>query len=109
MKQVRSRFRALWLTDDQYRDIMNALPFLVQIWLFITPVAYSSDLIPQQWQFVYGLNPMAGVVEGFRWTLLGEADPPKMLMLASIIMTLLLLISGLYFFKKREDFFVDLI
>lgn len=101
----------LWLAaiNVQYRDVMNVLPFLMQIWLFITPVAYSSGMIPEKWQFVYGLNPMTGVVEGFRWIMLGSSAPPPAILLASIGMIAILLISGLFFYKKREDYFTDVI
>ncbi|MEM6320416.1 MAG: ABC transporter permease [Bacteroidota bacterium] len=101
----------LWLSaiNVEYRDVSNMLPFLVQIWLFITPIAYSSTLIPEKWQFLYGLNPMAGVIEGFRWTLLNKEMPAFSLMLVSSLMTLCLLIGGLYFFKRREDYFTDVI
>lgn len=101
----------LWLSaiNVQYRDVMNILPFFVQVLLFVTPVAYSSTMIPEKWQFFYGLNPMAGVVEGFRWTLLGESDPPVMILIASVSMIIVLMVSGLYFYKRREDYFVDVI
>lgn len=101
----------LWLSaiNVQYRDLLNILPFVTQVWLFITPVAYSSDMIPDQFKFIYGLNPMAGVVEGFRWALLGEGNPPGLILLASISIVIVLFISGLYFFKKREDYFTDVV
>ena len=86
----------LWLAavNVKYRDVRHTIPFLVQLWLFATPVAYPSSLVPERWQAVYGLNPMAGVVEGFRWALLGQA-PPGPLLPMSILSTVLLLVGGL--------------
>jgi len=101
----------LWLAaiSVEYRDVENILPFIIQTGLFVTPVAYSSDLIPEKWQWLYALNPMTGVVEGFRWALLGKGDPPGIIFAVSFTMVFVLLIGGLYFFKKREDFFADMI
>src|SRR6202035_3386832 len=90
----------VWLSalNAIYRDVRYTIPFLTQIWLFATPIAYPSSLVPEEWQWLYGLNPMVGVVEGFRWTLLG-APPPSLIALGmSLGMVLLLLIAGLYFF-----------
>lgn len=101
----------LWLAalNVAYRDVGNALPFLIQIWLFATPVAYSSHLIPEAWRTLYGLNPMAGVVEGFRWALLGTAPVPAGLLAASVLTAGTLLVSGLYFFRKQEQRFADIV
>jgi lipopolysaccharide transport system permease protein len=101
----------LWLSalNVQYRDVRYAVPFLSQIWLFVTPIAYPSSLIGEPWRTVLGLNPMAGVVEGFRWALLGTAPAPGPLVLASSGAALVLLISGLYFFRRVEDNFADII
>ncbi|HEY5885405.1 MAG TPA: hypothetical protein VIT88_11995, partial [Pyrinomonadaceae bacterium] len=74
-----------------------------------TPVAYPSSLIPEQWRWLYGLNPMAGVVEGFRWALLGKTDPPGALLAVSIGVVVLLLIGGLYYFRKMEQEFADVV
>jgi lipopolysaccharide transport system permease protein len=101
----------LWLSalNVQYRDVGYVLPFLTQFWLLVTPVAYSSAEIPAQYQFLYALNPMAGVVEGFRWALLGTPTAPGPLMAVSIGVALLLLISGLYYFRRMETTFADTI
>ena len=101
----------LWLSalNVKYRDVRYTMNFLVQFWLFATPVAYPSSLIPVQWRWAYGLNPMAGVVEGFRWALLGKTDPPGALLGVSIAVVVLLLIGGLYYFRKMEQEFADVV
>ena len=101
----------LWLSalNVKYRDVRYTMNFLVQFWLFATPVAYPSSLIPEQWRWAYGLNPMAGVVEGFRWALLGKTDPPGALLAVSIAVVVLLLIGGLYYFRKMEQEFADVV
>lgn len=100
----------LWLAalNARYRDVRHAVPFLVQIWLFATPVVYPSSLIAEPWRTLYGLNPMVGVVEGFRWALLGGAPPGGMLIFSAII-SLALLLSGMYFFQAGERKFADII
>ncbi len=102
---------ALWLSaiNVQYRDVNYALPFLTQFWLFITPVAYSSNLISEKWQLVYSLNPMAGVVNGFRWALLGTNTGPGPGMAVSVLISLLILIGGLFYFRNMEKTFADTI
>ncbi len=102
---------ALWLSaiNVQYRDVNYVLPFLTQFWLFITPVAYSSNVISERWRTVYSLNPMAGVVNGFRWALLGTPTGPNMNMAVSIAVALGLLISGLFYFRSMERTFADMI
>jgi len=102
---------ALWLSaiNVQYRDVNYALPFMTQFWLFITPVAYSSNLISERWQLVYSLNPMAGVVNGFRWALLGVGNGPDTSLWISASVSLLLLISGLFYFRNMEKTFADTI
>jgi len=102
---------ALWLSaiNVQYRDVNYVLPFLTQFWLFITPVAYSAKVISEKWSFVYSLNPMAGVVNGFRWALLGTNTGPDMNMAISIGVALLFLISGLFYFRGMEKTFADTI
>jgi len=101
----------LWLSalNVEYRDVRFILPFLTQIWFFVTPVAYPSSLVPEPWRAIYGLNPMAGVVEGFRWALLGKAQPPSMILVVSAIVVIGLLIGGLYFFRYKEGTFADVI
>ena len=101
----------LWLSalNVQYRDIQHMIPFLVQIWLFISPVAYSAEMLHKGlWRVVYGLNPLAGVIQGFRWALLGAA-PPDELMIASIAMVMVLLVSGLFYFRRMEKTFADVV
>ena len=102
---------ALWLSaiNVQYRDVNYALPFLTQFWFFITPVAYSSNLISENWQLVYSLNPMAGVVNGFRWALLGVGNGPDAGLWISTGIALILLISGLFYFRNMEKTFADTI
>lgn len=102
---------ALWLAaiNVQYRDVNYALPFMTQFWLFITPVAYSSNLISEKWQLLYSLNPMAGVVNGFRWALLGTDTGPGPEMAISVIISIIVLISGLFYFRNMEKTFADTI
>lgn len=102
---------ALWLSaiNVQYRDVGYALPFLSQFWMFVTPIAYSSKVISEQWQVVYALNPMAGVVNGFRWALLGVGNPPDLLIGISAAISLLILVSGLFYFRNMERTFADTI
>src|SRR6266498_875078 len=91
----------------QYRDVRYTINFLIQIWLFVTPVVYPSSIIPAAWRPLYGLNPMAGVVEGFRWALLGKSEPPGVLLAVSVVMVMLILIGGLYYFRRMEQEFAD--
>jgi len=102
---------ALWLAalNVQYRDVNYALPFMTQFWLFLTPVAYSATLISEKWQLVYSLNPMAGVVNGFRWALLGTDTGPGPEMAISVAISLLVLIGGLFYFRNMEKTFADTI
>jgi lipopolysaccharide transport system permease protein len=101
----------LWLSalNVQYRDVRYVIPFIVQFWLFCTPIAYSSSLIPEKWHFLYGLNPMAGVVEGFRWALLGTDNLSIGLFIASLVTMVIILVSGLYYFRKMEETFADVV
>jgi len=101
----------LWLSalNVLYRDINYATHFITQFWLFITPIAYPASMVPEQWKLVYALNPMAGVVEGFRWALLGSSDPPGLTLLVSVSVALFLLISGLFYFKRMERLFADMV
>lgn len=99
----------LWLSalNVRYRDVRHTLTFLVQLWFFLTPVAYSSAIVPERWHFIYDLNPMAGIVDAFRWSILGT--PLPRFSLISIAMTLLTLILGLRVFKRMEASFADLV
>jgi len=100
----------LWLSalNVEYRDVRYVVPFLTQFWMYATPVAYSSTLIPEKWRLLYGLNPMTGVVEGFRWSLLGSGDVGGLLWV-SIGIVIVLLVSGLVYFKRMEGTFADVI
>lgn len=101
----------LWLSalNVEYRDVRHLTPFLVQFWLFVTPVAYPSSLIPEEWQVWYSLNPMTGVIEGFRMALLGKPEWPSSSILVSTIVVALLLISGLAYFRRMERTFADVV
>jgi lipopolysaccharide transport system permease protein len=101
----------LWLSalNVRYRDVRYVTPFLIQFWLFISPIAYPSSLLPEKWQILYGINPVAGVIEGFRWALLGDRQVPMQLILVSIAATLVLLVSGLFFFRWMEKSFADVL
>jgi len=101
----------LWLAalNAMYRDVRYALPFLVQVWLFASPVAYPSSLVPEPWRVVYGLNPMVGVIEGFRWSLLGAGDPPGPMVAASTLAVGVMLVGGLFYFRRIERTFADLV
>ncbi len=100
-----------WLSalNAQYRDVRYTLPFLTQVWLFATPVVYPSSLVPEQWRLLYGLNPMTGVVEGFRWALLGGTGAPDTMLAVSAIAVSAIFIGGLYYFSRAEDSFVDMV
>jgi len=101
----------LWLSalNALYRDVKYVMPFVVQFWMLASPVAYPSSLIPARWQWLYGLNPMAGVIEGFRWALTGHGQPPNELMLASAAAVVVLLFGGLLFFQRMEGTVADLV
>jgi lipopolysaccharide transport system permease protein len=101
----------LWLSalNAKYRDIQHAVPFMIQLWFFATPIAYPGSLLPERWQLLYGLNPMVGVVEGFRWAFLGTGNPMGLAMLVSSAATLTLLLSGAYFFRRLERTFADVL
>ena len=101
----------LWLSalNVQYRDVRYVIPFLNQFWLFATPIAYSSGLVPEVWRAWYGLNPMAGVVEGFRWALLGKTGGTASLFIVSIVIVGALLVSGLAYFRRMEKTFADVV
>jgi lipopolysaccharide transport system permease protein len=102
----------MWLSalNVQFRDVRYVLPFLIQFWLFATPIAYPSSLIENELvRTLYGINPMAGVVEGFRWALLGSPMPPLPMLLASGLTASVALISGLFYFRRMEKFFADIV
>jgi len=100
-----------WLSalNVKYRDVSYIVPLLTQVWMFISPVAYSLNLVPQRLRFVYGINPMAGVVQGFRWALIGQGRPPGIMLGTSIIIIVVILISGVYYFRRMEKDFSDVI
>jgi lipopolysaccharide transport system permease protein len=100
-----------WLSaiNVKYRDVRYMIPFITQIWLYASPIAYSSTLIPANWKWLYGLNPMVGVIEGFRWALLGLDNISNGLILISIGLVVLILIGGINYFKKMEDLFADVL
>lgn len=101
----------LWLTtlSVKYRDVGHIIPFLVQIWMYGSPVAYSLNMVPEKWRLLYGLNPIVGVIEGFRWAILGTVRPDFMVMTVSSVVMLLLLVGGLVYFKNMEQTFADII
>lgn len=101
----------LWLSalNALYRDVRYALPFLVQFWLFASPVAYPSSLVPHKWLWLYGLNPMAGVIEGFRWSLTGRGASPIHLLLSSTAVSAVLVLSGLAYFQNMESTIADVV
>lgn len=102
---------SLWLSalNVQYRDIRYAVPFVVQFWMFASPVTYPSSMVPDEWRLLYGLNPMVGVVEGFRWALLGTNNGPDAMTAVSVLISLALLVSGAYYFRRMEKTFADMI
>lgn len=101
----------LWLSalNVLYRDVGYILPFLTQIWMLVTPVAYSAKVVPSEYQFLYALNPMVGVVEGFRWALLGARPPDALTLAISTAISMMVLISGLYYFRRMERTFADMV
>jgi lipopolysaccharide transport system permease protein len=101
----------LWLSalNVRYRDVQHAVPFLVQIWLFATPIAYPSSLMPSGWRTVYALNPMVGVVDSFRWLLLGTQAPSGAALTVSTLVTLVTLLTGAFFFRRVERSFADIV
>lgn len=101
----------LWLSalNVEYRDVRYVIPFLTQFWMFATPIAYPSSLLQEPWKTVYGLNPMVGVVEGFRWALLGKGSAPGAMLAVSAVTAVLLLVSGAFYFRRMEKNFSDLV
>lgn len=102
---------SLWLgpINVRYRDVKHTLTFLLQIWMYASPVVYSFQMIPDEWKWAYALNPMVGVIEGFRWAVLGQGSPDIIAMSIGGGLTLLLLLGGIVFFKRMERSFADLI
>jgi lipopolysaccharide transport system permease protein len=102
---------SFWLSamDVQYRDVRYTIPFLTQFWLFATPVVYPSSIVPASWRVLYGLNPMVGVVEGFRWALLGKSEGPGPLLAVSTAMAFFMFVSGLYYFRRMDKTFADVV
>jgi lipopolysaccharide transport system permease protein len=101
----------LWLSafNVKYRDVKYVVPFFTQIWMFATPIAYPSSLLSGKWRIVYGLNPMAGVVEAFRWALLGAKTAPTAMIALSWLAALVILVSGAYYFRRMEKSFADVV
>jgi lipopolysaccharide transport system permease protein len=101
----------IWLAalNVRYRDVRHIIPFLVQIWLFATPVAYSSGLVPERWRILYGLNPMVGVVDGFRWMIAPTIRAPGPSLAAAAVAVAIVLTAGLYFFRRMERSFADVV
>jgi lipopolysaccharide transport system permease protein len=102
---------ALWLSalNVEFRDVRYMLPFLSQFLLFLTPVVYATSLVPERWQTLYGLNPMVGVIDGFRWAILGVGSGPSPALAVSVGITLFVLVTGVVFFQWRERIFVDVV
>jgi lipopolysaccharide transport system permease protein len=102
---------SLWLSalNVMYRDVGFLLPFIAQIWFYLTPVVYPASIVPEQWQWLMGLNPMAGVIDGFRWALLGAVEPNWGLLLVSAGIAIVILISGAMVFRQMERRFADII
>jgi lipopolysaccharide transport system permease protein len=101
----------LWLSalNVKYRDVRHAIPFLIQFWMFASPVAYPVSLVPEKWRVLYSLNPMAGVIEGFRWAILGKESPDFTVMALSAAVVVSILIGGLLYFKRVEQTFADVV
>ena len=99
----------LWLSamNVRYRDVRYVIPFLVQFWMYATPIAYPSSIVPERWRPLYALNPMAGVIEGFRWGLLGTGTSPGPMVAVSTVVAILMMISGAYYFRHMERTFAD--
>ncbi|NMB61252.1 MAG: ABC transporter permease [Chloroflexi bacterium] len=102
---------ALWLSalNVMYRDVGYIIPFLTQFWMYITPIAYPASMVPEQWKILYALNPLTGVVEGFRWALLGTGEGPGISLWISAGIAILVTISGLFYFRRMERKFADMV
>jgi lipopolysaccharide transport system permease protein len=101
----------LWFSalNVRYRDVRHTVPFLIQVWLFATPIVYPSSLVPETWRPLYALNPMVGVIEGFRWALLSTQTRPGLMVAVSVLAALLLLVGGAYYFRRMEQTFADIV
>ena len=101
----------LWLSalNAIYRDVRYVMPFLIQFWMFASPVAYPSSLVPEKWRWVYGLNPMAGVIEGFRWSLAGHGNAPGAMVFVSAAVVVLVLLGGLAYFQHMDTTVADVV
>lgn len=101
----------LWLgpINVRFRDVMHTLPFLIQIWMYASPIIYPLRMVPEKWRVLYSLNPMVGVIEGFRWALLGKGHPDPAAFALSLLFMAVMLAGGLVFFKKMERSFADII
>jgi lipopolysaccharide transport system permease protein len=101
----------IWLSavNVRYRDVRYTVPFLSQLWMYASPVAYSITIIPARWRWVYALNPMVGVIEGFRWALIGREAPDLSAMMVSLAVVLTLLLTGVVYFRRMESSFADVI
>jgi lipopolysaccharide transport system permease protein len=101
----------LWMAalNALYRDVGHVVTFIVQLWMFATPIVYPASIISEPWRTIYGLNPMVGVIEGFRWSLLNSGNPPGLMVLLSTIVSVLVLISGLFYFRRMEKTFADVV
>jgi lipopolysaccharide transport system permease protein len=101
----------LWLSamNVLYRDIGYMIPYITQLWFYLTPIVYPASKVPEQWQFFYALNPMIGVVEGFRWALLGTADAPSPMIAVSAFISMALFVSGMFYFRRMERTFADMV
>jgi lipopolysaccharide transport system permease protein len=102
---------ALWMSalNVEFRDIRYVIPFLTQFWLFATPIAYPSSLLNEPWRTLYAINPMVGVVEGFRWALLKTSTAPGPMIIVSSLVALALLVGGAYYFRRMEATFADVV
>jgi lipopolysaccharide transport system permease protein len=102
---------SLWLgpINVRFRDVKHTLPFLIQVWMYASPVVYPLEIVPEQWRWLYALNPMVGVIEGFRWAVIGQGVPDLTAMGVSLVLIVVLLLGGLVFFRKNEHSFADLI
>jgi lipopolysaccharide transport system permease protein len=101
----------LWLAalNAIYRDVRYVVPFLIQFWMFASPVAYPSGLVPARWRALYGLNPMAGVIDGFRWAITGQNPPSVSLLAASAVAVVVMLVAGLWYFRRMESTVADVV
>jgi lipopolysaccharide transport system permease protein len=101
----------LWLSpiNVRFRDVQHTLPFMIQVWMYATPIVYSLSIVPAEWRWLYSLNPMVGVIEGFRWAVFAKGDPDAVAIGISVLVIGVLLIAGLIFFKRMERSFADVI